>query len=193
MWTGRALSTRGRAGPPRPAGELRSSGVGTTMIVVALHRVPIRSVDGLDQVEERAAASSGPLVLIFDIDNTVAPQGTPPDRLSEMVGGAVRRFQRHTAVERVIMLTNGAGRGVEDVVSRGNKPWTSRRRLGLVDRNVDVWVVGDQILTDGILAWRLRGEFLYSAIAETGEAPRQAFMRRLGGVVRRLFFVEAAF
>jgi predicted HAD superfamily phosphohydrolase YqeG len=76
------------------------------------------------------------------------------------------------------------------MINRGNKPWTTRRRLGLLNSASNVWVVGDQILTDGILAWRLGADFFHQAIAQTGEHPRQAIMRALGRTVSRLFLKD---
>ncbi len=88
----------------------------------------------------------------------------------------------------MIVLSNGPRRGVERMITRGNKPWTTRDRLGLVGSDSSVWVIGDQVLTDGILAWRLGATFIHRVIARTGEHPRQAFMRTVGRVFERLFF-----
>ena len=73
------------------------------------------------------------------------------------------------------------------MISRGNKPWTTRRRLGLRGMETPVIVVGDQILTDGVLAWRLGATFLHLVIDSESEDNRQARMRRIGGVLARLF------
>ena len=74
------------------------------------------------------------------------------------------------------------------MIHRGNKPFTTRGRLGLTAAPTDVWVVGDQILTDGVLAWRLGAPFVLLALDTEMEAPRQAGMRRIGDVVARLLF-----
>ncbi|MCZ6740139.1 MAG: hypothetical protein O7C01_10295 [Actinobacteria bacterium] len=153
-------------------------------------RVSITVVKDLAQVEAWAQTAEGPLVLIVDADNTVVRQGAPPAEFAEQVTRTIDRFEATPAVERVICLSNGPPRGVEGMINRGNKPWTTSRRLGLVDSDSVVWVVGDQILTDGLLAWRLGADFFHHAIAQTGEHPRQAFMRVLGRTVGRLFFNE---
>jgi predicted HAD superfamily phosphohydrolase YqeG len=147
-------------------------------------------VENLSQVVARVEATEGPIVLICDADNTLVRQGAAPVEFAKQVNGTIDRLEALPAVERVIVLSNGPPRGVERMISRGNKPWTTRRRLGLVDRGADVWVVGDQILTDGLLAWRLGAEFLHQAIARTGEQPRQKYMRKLGRVLGRLFLRE---
>jgi predicted HAD superfamily phosphohydrolase YqeG len=138
-------------------------------------------------VYARAEATDIPLVLIFDADNTLVPQGSPPAEFAEQVDRAIDRFEALPHVERVIVLSNGPPRGVERMINRGNKPWTTRRRLGLVDSGSDVWVIGDQVLTDGLIAWRLADHFFHLAIAKSGEHPRQASMRALGRTLGRLF------
>ncbi len=146
------------------------------------------SVGRLDEVERLVAAHPGPLVVIFDVDNTIVPQGAGRLELATAVESTIERFESLPGVERVIMLTNGGSRGVERMIGRGNKPWTTRRRLRLTGTTAEIWVVGDQVLTDGALAWRLGGSFVHLAIDETGEHATQAAMRSLGRVVAPLLF-----
>lgn len=148
-------------------------------------------VEDLEQVEEWARDAERQLVVIFDADNTVVPDGAPSGEFAERVNRLIDRFEVLPAVERVIVLTNGPPRGVERIISRGNKPLTGRRRLGLAGTGAEVWVVGDQILTDGLLAWRLGAVFIHQAIAESGERPLQAVLRAVGATVGRLFLEEA--
>ena len=147
-------------------------------------------VNDLPQVRARAEISRERLVLILDADNTVVRQGAPPVEFAEKVNRTIDWFEAVPGVERVIVLSNGPPRGVDRMINRGNKPWTTRRRLGLMNSDSKVWVVGDQVLTDGILAWRLGADFFHQAIARTGEQPRQAFMRAFGRTVGRLFLRE---
>jgi predicted HAD superfamily phosphohydrolase YqeG len=142
----------------------------------------------LDTVERLVGAAPGPSVVIFDADNTLVPQGVDLDEFRRGVTGAVDRFRRHPTVTRVIVLTNGPERGVPGMIHRGNKPWTTRRRLGLDTDAGSTWVVGDQVLTDGVLAWRLKAPFIHLCIDEERESPRQAMMRRVGRRLRRLLF-----
>jgi predicted HAD superfamily phosphohydrolase YqeG len=158
-------------------------------VIRTVPRIPVEGLDDLARLIETAARR---VVLVFDADNTLVPQGAPLDEFRDTVGATVDRFARDAHVDRVIVLTNGPDRGVPGMVSRGNKPWTSRRRLGIGAGDAVV-VVGDQALTDGILAWRLRGTFVHLAIDTTREAARQALMRRLGrSIERRLFTSPAA-
>jgi predicted HAD superfamily phosphohydrolase YqeG len=154
-----------------------------------LHRVPLHTATGLGELEALVASESDDVVLVFDADNTLVPQGVDLERFRRDVGAAIERFAALRNVSRVIVLTNGPDRGVPSMIHRGNKPWTSRRRLALESRHDEVWVVGDQILTDGFLAWRLGAVFVYLAIDEVGEAPRQAMMRRIGRWLRHLLFL----
>lgn len=156
-----------------------------------LRRVPLTTVETLDQVYAQAEATDTPLVLIFDADNTLVRQGCPPAEFTEKVNAVIDRFEALPHVERVIVLSNGPPRGVERMIDRGNKPWTTRRRLGLANPDLGIWVIGDQILTDGLVAWRLADRFFHLAIAESGEHPRQAFMRASGRTVGRFFFRKA--
>ena len=153
-----------------------------------LARVPIRDVQSLDEVMAFVESTDGQMVIIFDVDNTLAPQGVALDEFASLVDAAIDRVEAHPSVERVIALTNGGQRGVARMVSRGNKPWTTKRRLGLHRNRTPVVVVGDQILTDGLLAWRLRATFLYLVLDDEHEDRRQANMRRIGTLIVRVLF-----
>lgn len=153
-----------------------------------LGRVPIRQVTSLDDVTAFIESSDGEKVIIFDVDNTLAPQGVSLEEFGVLVNAAIDRFEENAHVARVIALTNGPQRGVQRMECRGNKPWTSRRRLGLRKNGTPLVVIGDQVLTDGVLAWRLRATFLHLVIDDKNEDRRQARMRRIGSVVMRMLF-----
>lgn len=130
--------------------------------------------------------AAGPVTLIVDVDNTLVRQGARPDEFVAMVNRGLDRFGAHPMVARLIALSNGPPRGVPRIIGRGNKPWTSRRRLGL-NRGDRVWVLGDQVLTDGLLAWRLQAPFLNLVVSDQ-EPLRQARMRRYGRWLIPLLF-----
>jgi predicted HAD superfamily phosphohydrolase YqeG len=142
----------------------------------------------LDALEQMVSMADGPLTIVFDIDNTLVPQGTQAQELCDGVDQTRQRFEAIPAVERVIVLTNGPSRSAVGVIARGNKPWTTRRRLGLDKADAEVWVVGDQVLTDGVLAWRLGAVFCHVVIAHHGEPKGQAAMRWLGRIVTPALF-----
>ena len=153
-----------------------------------LARVPIRDVRSLDEVMAFVESTDGQKVIIFDVDNTLAPQGVPLAEFARLVNSAIDRVEAHPGIARVIALTNGPQRQVARMVSRGNKPWTTRRRLGLRGSSAPLVVVGDQVLTDGLLAWRLRATFLHLVIDDETEERRQAVMRRIGNIFVVMLF-----
>ena len=155
-------------------------------------RVPLREVGSLDDVVTFLESSDDKKVIIFDVDNTLAPQGVPLAEFGLLVNAAIDRFEAHPNVARVIALTNGPQRGVARMESRGNKPWTTRRRLGLRKDRAPLVVVGDQVLTDGLLAWRLQATFLSLVIDDETEDHRQATMRRLGRIIDLALFRRLA-
>ena len=147
-----------------------------------LARVPIRDVQSLDEGVAFVESTDGQKVIIFDVDNTLAPQGVRLAEFGQLVNSAIDRVEANPGIARVIALTNGPQRQVARMVSRGNKPWTTRRRLGLRGSSAPLVVVGDQVLTDGLLAWRLRATFLHLVIDHETEERRQAVMRRIGSI-----------
>jgi predicted HAD superfamily phosphohydrolase YqeG len=153
-----------------------------------LGRVPMRDVRSLEDVIAVIESIGSTCVIIFDVDNTLVSQGAPLTEFGELLNAAIDRVEAHPNIDRVIPLTNGPQRDVSRLVSRGNKPWTTRRRLGLRENRAPVVVVGDQVLTDGLLAWRLRATFLHLVIDDEREAPRQAIMRRVGRLLIGMLF-----
>ena len=147
-----------------------------------LARVPIRDVQSLDEVIAIVESTDGQKVVIFDVDNTLAPQGVPLEEFGQLVNSAIDRVEANPGIARVIALTNGPQREVARMISRGNKPWTTRRRLRLRGSDAPVVVVGDQVLTDGLLAWRLGATFLHLVIDDETEERRQAVMRHIGSI-----------
>jgi predicted HAD superfamily phosphohydrolase YqeG len=147
-----------------------------------LARVPIRDVQSLDELMAFVESTDGQKVIIFDVDNTLAPQGVPLAEFGQLVNSAIDRVEANPGIARVIALTNGPQRQVARMVSRGNKLWTTRRRLGLRGSSAPPVVVGDQVLTDGLLAWRLGATFLHLVIDDETEERRQAVVRRIGSI-----------
>ena len=153
-----------------------------------LARVPIRDVQSLDEVMAFVESTDGQKVIVFDVDNTLAPQDVPLEEFGRLVNSAIDRVEANPSIARVIALTNGPQREVPRMISRGNKPWTTRRRLGLRGNSAPLVVVGDQVLTDGLLAWRLGATFLHLVIDDETEDRRQTVMRRIGSIVGVMLF-----
>ena len=148
----------------------------------------MRDVRSLDEVMAIVESTDAQNVIILDVDNTLVPQGVAPPQFGEIVNEAIDRVEANPCIARAIALTNGPQREVTRMVSRGNKPWTTKRRLGLRANRAPIVVVGDQVLTDGLLAWRLRAQFLHLVIDGETEERRQAVMRRCGGPLIAILF-----
>jgi predicted HAD superfamily phosphohydrolase YqeG len=154
-----------------------------------VRRIQSAFVDDIDEVATRLAAQPGPLIVIFDADNTLVPQGASPTEFAGTVNEVIDRFELLESVARVIVISNGPERGADRMISRVNKPWTSRKRLGINrGSKTPVWVVGDQVVSDGLLAWRLGATFVHCAIDPDDDFPGQAGQRRLGRLIAPLIF-----
>jgi len=154
-----------------------------------MRRIQSVFVTDIDEVATLLATRPEPLIVIFDADNTLVPQGASPSEFTRRVEEAIDRFERLESVTRVIVISNGPERGSDRVISRVNKPWTSRKRLGINrGSKTPVWVVGDQVVSDGLLAWRLGAVFLHCAIDPNDDFPGQASQRRLGRLIAPLIF-----
>jgi len=155
-----------------------------TRVVRRIHSAFVNDIDG---VATRLVEHPGPLIMIFDADNTLVPQGASPSEFARRVNEVIDRFE--PLVTRVIVISNGPERGADRMISRVNKPWTSRNRLGISRRSkTPIWVVGDQVFSDGLLAWRLGAVFLHCAIDPNDAFPGQAGQRRLGKFIAPLIF-----
>lgn len=150
-------------------------------------RIARTAASGLSDVVAILDGVEDQVTVVFDIDGTIVPQGSLPDDCARAVVSAIETLEGHPMVERAIPLSNGADRGVAGVVGHGNKPWTARRRLGLT-RDDTVVVVGDQVLTDGVLAWRLGGTFIHLVVDDWDEPPDQSQMRRRGRLLEPFLF-----
>ena len=153
-----------------------------------VRRIPSATVSDLDDVVAMLAGEPGPVVVILDADNTLIRPGVDSPEFAETVNHAADRLEKIPSVARVIVVTNGPDRGVGRAVGDAYKPWTCRRRLDLGRRgDAAVWVVGDQVITDGVLAWRLRGRFIHLTLDPEDSYPGQARMRRVGRFIAPLF------
>jgi hypothetical protein len=105
---------------------------------------------------------AGAASLVLDVEPVVTPWGTTPAELRTAVT-ATLIAARVAGVRRVVFVTNSArtvepfphGADLADgcLISRARKPLSATRVLGDLPRPLHV--AGDQILLDGILAYRL--------------------------------------
>ena len=122
--------------------------------------------------------------VLVDVDNTLVPDRAPADLL-RTVTAAAQRTAAEAGVGRLLVISNaprdraiGAG-----IVWQVNKPFTRRSRLGLRRRD-SVAVIGDRILVDGVLAWRLGATFLLRPWSPERSVSQSGAMRWLEGWMR---------
>lgn len=127
------------------------------------------------------------VTVVLDLDNTLVAYGAQPDDLQHAYDKASRLFAGKPTLQGLLVVTNGRSRGLSGVVSGALKPWTRRSKLGLSDHRGCIWVVGDQWLTDGLLAWRIGARYVHCPITESHEPWWPRLQRRLSAMVAWLF------
>ena len=121
----------------------------------------------------RALVVLQPTSLLVDVEPLVAPWKCPPaDFVRALAHFCEFIHSEVSSVRELTALTNSSGTMTDltmpgaatfspftrKLISRANKPWTRR---GLRNIPGPRAVVGDQVLTDGLLAWRLRSAFIH--------------------------------
>ena len=154
-------------------------------------RVPLVRLDAVDDLLQLVGDEEGNLVVLLDLDNTLVPYEAAGPARSREADRKLAEIEDSPGIGRVVVVSNGRRAGVRGGVTQAWKPFTTRRRLGLSATD-SVWVVGDQVLTDGLLAWRLGADFLFSPLREVDEPLWPAIQRRVGALVRGVLFEEAA-
>jgi hypothetical protein len=109
-----------------------------------------------------------PATLIVDVQPFVASWGCSSDAIFPSAVALSKYFADATSSLRIVVFSTNArpafhqqlqrGRPQVTFVSRARKPWSTTY---LVDAPRPILVLGDQILTDGLLAFRLGGDFLH--------------------------------
>jgi len=130
-------------------------------------------------------------IVVVDVDNTLAPDDAPGPVMAARLD-EVRRAFRMSGNGRLVVASNGPrSRAVagDGIVWEMDKPLTRRSRLG-ISRRDSVAVVGDKVLTDGVLAHRWRAAFYLKPFTPRSEGQRPGLRRVLERVVRRLLFAE---
>ena len=128
-------------------------------------------------------------IVVVDVDNTLVPDEASASMLAGGLEEA-RKASLRAGVDRLAVVSNGSrGRAVESdgVIWEVNKPWTRVARLGISPRDT-VAVVGDRVLTDGLLARRWSADFYLAPFSPTGGPARSRLLRALEATVRRWLF-----
>lgn len=133
---------------------------------------------------------------VVDVEPVTAPWRSSSKELSDGLITALAELDKATDIQRIVFLTNSRRVPADGLlassaavyVARARKPW----RLGaLADATPPIAVIGDQLLTDGLVAWRL-GLQGASAIFLHWQCPKTFWWPRLqhatGSCVQPLLF-----
>jgi hypothetical protein len=177
-----------RLRPMGPGGRDHGAGTGRTL------RVPYRACRDASAVT-RVLAELEPRIAIIDVEPLVAPWNTGRAALDAGVAALVESLSEHpgrlrhvvfatNSVRRPSMLPPAPGMRV-GYLSHAAKPLRTGPYRRLAGPGV---VIGDQIPTDGVLAWRLGLTFVHY-IPDDHDAPAgPRLMRAFGRPLRRLLF-----
>ena len=156
-------------------------------------RVPYREVTDLAGVVDWLR-ELGARTVVLDVEPLVAGWDTDADQLRRGVDEVVALLAEVPGLEVVGFATNSLRRlsgALSDgafFVTAARKPLLTRPYRNLPQPAV---LVGDQLATDGVLAWRLGFAFAYVRHPEHRHPWGPAMLRRIGGPLRRLLFRTA--
>lgn len=134
--------------------------------------------------------------MIFDVEPLVAWWDTSQQALDQGITEVVGQLDQLPEVQVVIFATNSARRpsvlpsvrGVRvDYVASAGKPLRTGKFRGLPEPGA---VIGDQLPTDGLLAYRLGFTFLHWDPRMDGVPAGPRLMGLLGRLARPLFFTR---
>jgi len=129
-------------------------------------RVTVRDVPGLLVV----LGSLRPATLVVDVEPLVVPWDSAPTLFAKAADDFARTV-RATVPSVISVIYSSNSRRPRDadshscirIVTAARKPWRTRYLHG---EPKPVTVAGDQVLTDGLLAWRLGASFIHCQVAE---------------------------
>ena len=136
--------------------------------------------------------------LIFDVEPLVAPWHSSQESLDQGIGDILSDVRTVPSVQMVVFATNSArrpsglapGNGIRvKYLASAEKPLRIAPYQGLPRPGA---VAGDQVPTDGVLAYRLRFTFLHYMPELTGVPLGPGLMHRWGELVRPLLFRRLA-
>ena len=157
-------------------------------------RVPYREVTNLSTVVDWLD-ELGARTVVLDVEPLVAVWDTGEAELERGVEEAVALLAEVPSLESVGFATNslrrlsGAVAGDAFFVTAARKPLLTRPYRDLPHPGV---VVGDQLATDGVLAWRLGFAFAYVRHPEMRRPFGPSALRALSRPLRHLLFRPAS-
>jgi predicted HAD superfamily phosphohydrolase YqeG len=157
-------------------------------IMMRRNRILIRDVPALLVALDRLR----PATLVVDVEPLVIPWDSAPTLFANAADDFVQTVRASIpSVTNVVYSSNSrcprAADGKPDfrIVTAARKPWRTRY---LHDEPGPVAVAGDQVLTDGLLAWRLGASFLHWQVA--GPMPRWPRLQRWIGRIAAPFLFK---
>jgi hypothetical protein len=136
--------------------------------------------------------------MIFDVEPLVASWHSSQESLDQGIARILGDVRTVTSVQMVVFATNSArrpsavpsGNGIQvRYLASAGKPLRIAPYQGLPRPGA---VAGDQLPTDGVLAYRLRFTFLHYTPQLTDVPPGPGLMHRWGELVRPLLFRRLA-
>jgi hypothetical protein len=136
--------------------------------------------------------------MIFDVEPLVAPWHSSQESLDQGIARILGDVREIPSLQMVVFATNSArrpsslasGNGIRvKYLASAEKPLRIAPYQGLPRPGA---VAGDQIPTDGVLAYRLRFTFLHYMPELTGVPLGPGLMHRWGELVRPLLFRRSA-
>ena len=125
-----------------------------------MHRVPRVLVADLESVG-RALTAAAAATAVIDVEPMVAPWNCTDAQYLTGVDCVMAMLATAAPAVRCVLLASNSPRprpvGAGNLVAAARKPW---RTIYLRSAPRPIAVVGDQPLTDGLLAWRLGGTFI---------------------------------
>lgn len=153
-------------------------------------RIPYREVANLPVAIDWLCELHARTV-VLDVEPLVAGWDTDADQLRRGVDEAVALLAEVPGLEVVGFATNslrkltGVASGEAFFINAARKPLLTRPYRDLPKPGV---LIGDQLLTDGLLAWRLGFAFAHVHHLEARRPLGPAIMRQLGRPLRSLLF-----
>jgi len=190
-WTARAVSEH------RRWDLVRTVRYGAAAMWTPWHRSRFIQADDLAAVIADLARRSEVRHVVLDMDNTVVPYGSNDDVERRLIDEAVGQLAALSHVETISIVSNaGSGRtgpslplpSHTTVVWSADKPVTLRSRLAAGVGSGRAVVIGDLLMTDGLLAWRLKADYYHCPIVEHDPYRANRVLGWMGRVVRPVLF-----
>lgn len=161
---------------------------------MAIQRSPLFPTSSYEEVYS-AIARLKPGTLVIDVEPLVCYWKTGQEQLDDGLSRLLSTLTKNEEpLQRIWFLTNSArvpsmapasDRIAVTYVTKARKPWL---RLDAVRSSPSpIVVVGDQVLTDGCVAWRLGAPFIQVPIPPSASSAVRT-QRQMGDLLRRCLF-----